>query len=202
MSTPDHSSVPPVPPVGGPVAPSAATAPLPQRRCTTRWLIPTLGAIVAVGIGLIGGIAIGQNTASDSAASSSAFGRQFGPGAGAGGTGSGGAQRAFGAGGFISGTVVSVSGDKLVVKSATGTDITVTTTSTTRVTKQQSVTLSDLTAGERVTAVGTPTGSNGAITATTISEGTPFGGGRLGRPGAGRAGTSSGPGSTPPGANG
>jgi hypothetical protein len=175
----------------------------PQRQSSTRWLIPTLGAVAAIGIGLVGGIVIGQNTASARpAASSSAFGGQFGSsgtgGSGtgaAGGTASGSANGAqgFAAGGFTSGTVVSVSGDKLVVKSAAGTDITVTTTSATKVTKQQTVKLSDLTAGERVTAIGTP-GGNGAITAATISEGAAGFGGRFARPGAGGRGAGAGSG--------
>lgn len=168
-----------LPPAGGPVDP----VPAPQPRSSMRWLIPTLGALVAVGIGLIGGIAIGQNTASAHQVSSSALGRQFGTGQGGSAGGSGFGGRNFAAGGFTSGTVVSVSGDKLVVKSTAGTDVTVTATSSTRVTKQQTVKLSGLKAGERVTAVGTPSGSNGDLTATTISEGTSLGG-RFGRPGA------------------
>lgn len=170
-----------LPPATGPVDP----VPAPQPASGMRWLIPTLGALVAVGIGLIGGIAIGQGTASARQVSSSALGRQFGTGAGQGGSagGSGFGGRNFAAGGFTSGTVVSVSGDRLVVKSPAGTDVTVTATSSTRVTKQQTVKLSDLRAGERVTAVGTPSGSNGDLTATTISEGGSFGG-RFGRPGA------------------
>lgn len=181
MSTPDNNaSLPP--------------APAPQRRSSTRWLIPTLGAVAAIGIGLVAGIAIGQNTASaTSPAASSGFGRQFGSGAGSAGTGSATGANGFAAGGFASGTIVSVSGDKLVVKSAAGTDVTVTATSATKVTKQQSAKLSALTAGERITAIGTPSGSNGAITARTISEGAAVGG-RFGRPGGGGAGGSGGSG--------
>lgn len=186
MSINDTTSVPPT---DGPAPGPAAPGPSPQPRSSMRWLIPTLGAIAAIGIGLIGGIAIGQNTAS-AHASPSGFARQFGSGAAAGGAGNGGGTgqgfggRGFAAGGFTSGTIVSISGNKLVVKSATGTDVTVTTTSSTTVTKQQTVKLSDLRAGERVTAIGTPSGSNGSITARSVSEGAGAGG-RFGRPGAG-----------------
>lgn len=180
MSTPGNSAL--VPP-----------APAPRRTLSTRWLIPTLGAVAAIGIGLIGGILIGQNTAAAHAASPSGFSRQFGAGtggattgAGSGASGTGAGARGFAAGGFASGTIVSVSGDKLVVKSATGSDVTVTATSATTITKQQSVKLDALKAGERITAIGTPSGSSGSITARTISEGAALGP-RFGRSGIGAA---------------
>jgi hypothetical protein len=153
-----------------------------------RFVVPILGAVVAVGIGLVGGIFIGQNTAQAQNSTAGGVTRQFG----AGGAGAGGGVGAFAAGGFTSGTVVSVSGDSVVIKTAAGTDVTVRTTSTTKVTKQATTRLSALAAGERVTAVGTP-GTNGAITATTISEGTTLRGG-FGRGAGGGAGAGAGAG--------
>lgn len=201
MSTPDNTPIPPAAPASVPPAGPGMPPPVEQRRSSTRWLIPTLGAVAAMGIGLVGGIAIGQNTASARPAASG-FSRQFGAATGD-GTGTGTGARTFGAGGFTTGTVVSVSGNTLVVKSAAGTDVTVTTTPATKVTKQRTVKLSDLSAGERVTAIGTP-GSNGAITATTISEGATGFGGRFARPGAGGrgAGAGSGTGASTSGTNG
>jgi len=67
-----------------------------------RWITPTLGAIAALAIGLLGGILIGQSTASPARA----FGARAAQGSFAGGTASA---------NFTSGTVVSVKDGTLVV---------------------------------------------------------------------------------------
>jgi hypothetical protein len=155
-------------------APGPAIVVPPARKGLPRWVTPVLAIVVALGVGLFGGILIGQHTGT--AASASGVRAGFGGGnfGGTGGTGSTGGSTArpgsgF-AGGFTSGTVVSVSGDKMVIKTTQGTDVTVTTTPSTTVTKSSKVSLSDLKAGESVTAIGQPD-SSGNVTATTVTEG-------------------------------
>ncbi|MCU1551979.1 MAG: hypothetical protein JWR36_2539 [Glaciihabitans sp.] len=127
----------------------------------SRWVTPTLALVAAIGAGIFGGILIGQHTAAAAAPTSQASGFR----GGAGGTGAAGTP-----GGVTAGTVVSVKGNTLVLKTAAGTDVTVTTNSTTSVTKSTKSSVSALTAGESVTAIGQPD-SGGTITATTIAEG-------------------------------
>ncbi|WP_286344512.1 hypothetical protein [Frondihabitans sucicola] len=74
VTPPTPEQVPYPAPTG---APAAGGGPGSPGRRTAKWLLPTLGAVVAIGIGLVGGIAIGQHTASSSQASSGS-GRQFG----------------------------------------------------------------------------------------------------------------------------
>jgi hypothetical protein len=152
-----------------------------KKKRSLGWVTPVLALVVAIGVGTFGGVLIGQHTATSSASSSQANGFRGGAGGAAGsggaaGTGTGGTA----GGGVTSGTVVSVNGDSVVLKTSTGSDVTVTTTSSTAVTKSAKSSVSALTAGETVTAIG-QAGSSGAITATTISEGTAaphgFGGG-------------------------
>lgn len=172
-----------------PAAPQPAQGPAlnvpPRKSGLPSWLIPTLAIIVALGVGLLGGILIGQHTGAAAQASSrSGFaGRGFGAGGfgGESGSGTGGSGTAtpgaggFAGGGFTSGTIQSISGDKMVVKTVQGTTVTVTTDSSTKISKTSSASLSDLKVGERVTAVGKSTGS-GSVTATTVTEGGVLGG--------------------------
>jgi hypothetical protein len=142
-----------------PQANPAAASPAPARPVVsrTRWLTPTLSVIAALAIGLLGGILIGQSTASPA--------RAFGARA-AQGTFSGGAAPAN----FTSGTVVSVKDGTLVVKTRDGSEKTVATTGSTRVTTTSDASLGDLAAGDTVTVIGR-TGDDGTIDASAIAEG-------------------------------
>lgn len=137
--------------------PTATTVP---RR---KWLTPTLALIAVLVIGLFGGILIGHApSSSPRSANAGGFSR------GANSNGAGGAG--FAGGGFTSGTIVSVTGNTMVVKAQDGTTKTVTATGTTTVSKTTKTTLSKLKAGQTVTVIGFP-GSNGDIAATSVSEG-------------------------------
>lgn len=135
-----------------------------------RWITPALAVVAAIAVGLVGGVLIGKNTASSA--------RAGGPNGAAGafaGVNGGGA-----AGGFTSGTIVSVKDGKLVIKTSDGTEKTVTTGDSTTVTATSDADLSDLKKGDTVRVVGS-TGDDGSVTATSISEGdTGFGGGAPG----------------------
>ena len=185
MSTPNTPGTPGTPNQYNPdgsngQAPGPAIVVPPARKGLPRWVTPVLAIVVALGIGLFGGILIGQHTGTAASASGvrAGFGGggfgggNFGGGTGGAGSTGGSTARPRGgfAGGFTSGTVVSVSGDKMVIKTTQGTDVTVTTTPSTTVTKSSKVSLSDLKAGETVTAIGQPDGS-GNVTATTVTEG-------------------------------
>ncbi|WP_394771723.1 hypothetical protein [Lacisediminihabitans sp.] len=155
--------------------PAPASAPQPSAPQPTpptagrKWLTPTLALVATLAVGLAGGVLIGHATAASAQASGPAgFTRGLGgTGEGAAGGGAGG----FAGGGFTAGTIVSVSGNTIVVKSQDGTEKTVTTTGSTRVTKTTKSTVADLKAGETVTVIG-QTGSNGDVTATSVAEGT------------------------------
>ena len=144
-----------------------------------RWVTPALALVAAIGVGIFGGVLIGQHTGTSS--SSQATGFRGGLGGATGAAGAGGAAGGGAAGGGVtSGTVVSVKGDTVVLKTASGSDVTVTTSSTTSVTKSATSSVSALKAGETVTAIG-QTDSSGNVTATTVAEGSApsrgFGGG-------------------------
>jgi hypothetical protein len=171
MSTPSNPAPPSSEPAPAAVAPTSSGA--------ARWLVPTLALVAAVVVGLFGGILIGQNTAS---ANQAGLGRNGFP-TGLSATGRpGGGFGAGGNGGATAGTIVSVSGDTIVIKTRQGSQITVTATDQTTVTESKAGTLSDLKAGDTVTAIGQNDGS-GNIKATTIAEGSlgfGFGGQRPG----------------------
>ena len=173
-----NSAQPPGDPNWQSSVPGPTPAPVPQQRSTLRWIIPALIALVALGVGLLGGILIGKATSTHARAFGN--GRSFGGfqggaggagggGAGtAGGTGAGGAGGGFG--GVTAGRIDSVSGSTITITTAAGTKVTVTVPSSATVTKTAPSTASQLKAGERVTVVGQP-GSNGSITARIVSEG-------------------------------
>jgi hypothetical protein len=171
MTTPDdkqHEA-----PAGGASTPANA----PNRR-VTRWLTPVLALVAALVIGLFGGILIGQNTASSSQATGVVRPGGGQGGFGQGGTGPGGAGAAAG---FTAGTIVSVNGTSIVVKKQDGSQVTVSTTGATTVTKTQKAAVTDLKAGETVTVRGQADAS-GNVAATSISQGSGlFGGGRPGQ---------------------
>jgi hypothetical protein len=83
-------------------------------------------------------------------------------------------------GGFAFGTVTKVDGGTITISGFNGSTTTVTTTSSTVVTKSVQGALSDLKVGQNIRAVGT-TGSDGTVAATSINEGAGGGFGFFGR---------------------
>jgi hypothetical protein len=113
-----------------------------------------------------------------------------GNGANGGTGGNGGNGGRFANGNFATGTVQSVNGNTITLLSRDGTTTTVTVTSSTKISKTEKGSLSDLKTGDNVVAVGSKS-SDGSIAATTISEGRGFGG--FGRFGGGGNGAPGGP---------
>jgi hypothetical protein len=162
-------------------APAGAVPPSPQGGTSSRkkrWITPALAIVAALAIGGAGGVLIGRHSASAAAASPAGFARggftggQAGGGPAGAGAGQAGAGPAAGGGfaGLTAGTIVSVNGSTIVVKGQDGTQKTIDTSSTTKVTKSASSSVSALKAGESVTVIGSAD-SSGNITAKTISEG-------------------------------
>jgi hypothetical protein len=106
-------------------------------------------------------------------------GRAGGPAGANGGPGGSG-------GGSSAGTVASVNGSTLTLKTPSGSTITVTTSSTTTVTVVKTGAVGDLTVGEQIVVDGTT--SNGTITATSIHAGSGLAGGPGGGNGPGLSG--------------
>jgi len=155
-----------------PAAPSGDKTPElpPKKKSAARFITPVLALVAAIGIGVLGGVFIGQSTAS-----------AVGP-AGANGQGfPGGGTRPDGAtggmGNLTSGTVVSVDGDTIVLELEDGSQVTVTAGSDTAITTTDEADVSDLTEGDTL-AVSGEADDDGNVTATSISEGARgFGGG-------------------------
>lgn len=154
--------------------PDPAPAPVAPTR-KLRWITPTLAVVAALAVGGAGGVLIGRSGAS---ANQGNFPRgqfasgQFGPGQGT-GTGQQGGDFS---GGFTSGTIVSIDGTTITVKASDGTQKTVTTSDTTKVTKTSASSVGALKKGETITVIG-EAGSDGSVTAATISEGAGLRGG-------------------------
>jgi hypothetical protein len=132
------------------------------------WITPVLGVVAALAIGLLGGVVIGQRTAS---ATNTAVGEQGSDVRG----GTGFANRpnvGGGQGGFSAGTIDSIDGNSLVITLADGTKLTVAATDSTTVTTSVPGTVDDLKVGERITVVGQTSGDT--LTATSINEGGQF----------------------------
>jgi hypothetical protein len=148
------------------------TTPTPAKKSAARFVTPILVIVAALGIGIFGGVLIGQNTA---AGSQSASGMTRPDGA-TGGAPSG--DLAGGAGGdFTAGTVTAVDGDTVTIETTDGSTVTVTTTDDTTVTTTEDSSVSALTEGDSLTVVG-EADDDGNVAATSISEGaTGFGGG-------------------------
>jgi hypothetical protein len=156
-------------------------APQPRRKLGKLSIL--LIAAVIAGAGFLGGVAIGKNHTSTSTASGLGGAARAGgfPGlTGEGGAGFGG-QAAGGAGTGTTagtaagtaaatpvaiGTVVSLTGQTLLVKNLGGTQVTVHLSATTTVTK--TVAGTDLSAGQTVSVFGT-TGTDASVTATAIT---------------------------------
>jgi hypothetical protein len=150
---------------------SADATPAPKKKAT-RFITPVLALVAALGIGLFGGVLIGQNTAGS--AQASGFGGERPDGATGeaptGGTGGG-------MGGFTSGTVTAVDGDVVTLELEDGTTVTITATDDTTVTTTDDATVSDLAEGDSLTVVG-EADADGNVSATSITEGASgFGGG-------------------------
>jgi hypothetical protein len=161
MSNNFEATSPPAPLTPEPGSNTPEAPAVPRRN----WLTPTLALLAVLVIGVFGGVLIGHETASWAQASNVGGLSRGGNGAtgGAGGTG-------FAGGGLTSGTIVSITGAKMVVTAQDGTTKNITTSSNTRVSTTTTTTLSALKVGQKVTVVGA-TGSTGDITATSVSEG-------------------------------
>jgi hypothetical protein len=174
-------------------APAGVVPPTPQNgRIKKRWITPTLAIAAALAIGVAGGVLIGRHSAAAAATSPAGFARGSfagGQAGAAGGTGAraGAGQAGAGGAGFAgltAGTIVSVNGSSIVVKGQDGTQKTIDTSSSTKVMKSTTSSVSSLKAGESVTVIGS-TDSSGNVTAKTISEGAAIRGGLGARGGAG-----------------
>jgi len=137
----------------------------------SRFVTPTLVLVAVLAVGVVGGVVIGQSTATAAGPGGMSQG-QF---PGTGGTTDGTAPT--GMGDFTSGTIVSVDGSTVVLELEDGSQVTVNTADDTTVTKTTDSTVSDLAAGEEVTVIGAAD-DDGTVTATSISQGARgFGGG-------------------------
>ena len=155
-------------------APGSVAAPTAKKKGAARFVTPALVLVAVLGLGIFGGVLIGQNTG----ASATEAGGMPTRGDVAGGdlpTGAGGAM-----GGFTSGTVVSIDGDTITLETSDGEEITVTTSDDTTVTTTEESDVASLATGDSLTVTGEADDA-GDVTATSISEGAAsfggFGGG-------------------------
>ena len=142
----------------------------------------TLTMVVVAGLGVLGGIFVGEHYGSSSGSSASAFrafaGAAAAPSAGSTSSSSGFAGRAgalFGGGGTF-GTIKLVDGNIVYVQTSTGDIVQVSTSAATKVTISSSAPVKDLLPGETVIVEGTKN-ANGSIAATSISQNSLGGGG-------------------------
>ena len=146
----------------------------PKKKSAARFVTPVLVIVAALGIGVVGGVLIGQNTASTSQAGGMGTRPDGATGDAPTGTDGGG----FGGGGFTSGTVTAIDGDTVTLETTDGSTVTVTTTDDTTVTTTTDASVSDLAEGDSLTVVGEADDDGNVASATSISEGaTGFGGG-------------------------
>jgi hypothetical protein len=183
----------------------------------------SLLGVLLLACGFIGGVLVekGQTSSSSSSSGASGLAARFaalrggtssagssttGSSGGAGSTGAGfGGSTGAGAAGFTrptAGTVAYLAGSTLYVTNSEGNTVKVQTSAGTTVNKTVKSTVKDIHPGETVTVTGA-TGSNGAITAESISAGASggglsalFGGGGAGSSGGARSGTGSAGGSS------
>jgi hypothetical protein len=154
---PEPSAVPTSPVTPAPVTVSSAPGPARKKSSGGRWLNLVLVLAAAVAIGGVA-FAIGRGTAAVSATTgngrvfSGAFpGGSFDPGAsGAPGIVRGGFGGGLGGGLTVQGTVESVAGDTLTIKTANGQTITVTTGASTTYHTQADASASDVQTGKTV----------------------------------------------------
>lgn len=143
----------------------------PKKKSTARFVTPVLVIVATLGVGVVGGVLIGQNTAATSQAA--------GMGARPGGDSASGDAPAggFPGGGLTSGTVTAIDGDSVTLELDDGSTVTVTTSGDTTVTTTDEASVSDLAEGDSLTVVG-ETDDDGNVAATSITEGaTGFGAG-------------------------
>ena len=151
------------------------TTTTPKKKSAARFVTPILVIVAALGIGVVGGVLIGQNTASSSQAAG--IGQGTRPDGASGDAPTGGFAGGGAGGGFTSGTVTAVDGDTVTLELEDGSTVTVTTTDDTTVTTTTDASVSDLAEGDSLTVVG-EADDDGNVAATSISEGaTGFGGG-------------------------
>jgi endonuclease YncB( thermonuclease family) len=149
----------------------ASPAPV-KKKGVARLITPILALVAAIGIGLFGGVLIGQNTASATTAGGAAGQGQRPDGA----TGEM-PDGATGGGGFTSGTVSAIDGDTITLELTDGSTVTITATDDTTVTTTEDSTVDALAEGDSLTVVG-EADDDGNVAATSISEGaTGMGGG-------------------------
>ncbi|MET4582970.1 hypothetical protein ABIE21_002480 [Conyzicola nivalis] len=159
----------------------------PKRKA--RFITPALALVAVLGVGIFGGVLIGQNTASATSAGSAALGQ--GRPDGAAGDAAGGAPA--GMGGFTSGTVTAVDGDTVTLELSDGSTVTITTTDDTTVTTTHDSSVGDLTEGDSLTVIG-EADDDGNVAATSITEGARGFGGGTGGAGGGTPPTGTGTG--------
>jgi hypothetical protein len=156
---------------------SAPTSAIAKKKGAGRFITPALVLVAVLGIGIFGGVLIGQNTASSSQAAGPGQGGQTAPGGGTGGTAPDGATG--GMGGFTSGTIVSVEGTTIVLETSDGEQVTVNTSDDTSVTTAEESDVASLATGDTLTVVGEADDA-GDVTASTITEGATTGFGGMG----------------------
>jgi hypothetical protein len=137
-----------------------------KKSVVRRFITPVLATVAALAIGLFGGILIGHGTASTPAQGDRARVAGAAPG-GIGGP----------SGDLTAGTITGIDGDRITLKLADGSSVTVTSNSDTTVTTSKKSSVSDLAKGDAVTVSGTKE-SDGTVSATSVREGeSGFGGG-------------------------
>lgn len=172
MSAPDATNTPN--PTTG-----ATSAPTPEKKKGAgRFVTPALVLVAVLGIGIFGGVLIGQNTGGSAQAGGMGQSSMTAPdGAAGGGTAPDGA--AGGMGGFTSGTVVSIDGDTIVLETSDGEQVTVSTSDDTTVTTTEESDVASLATGDTLTVMGEADDS-GDVAATSITEGESAGFGGMG----------------------
>jgi hypothetical protein len=151
----------------------------------------TLTMVVVAGLGVLGGIFVGEHYGSSGGSGAAAF-RGFAdaaaaPSAGSTSSSSGFAGRGGGglfAGGGTFGTIKLVDGNIVYVQTSTGDIVQVSTSAATKVTISSSAPVKDLLPGETVIVEGTKN-ANGSIAATSLSQNSLGGGGGGGGGGSG-----------------
>jgi hypothetical protein len=148
---------------------------LPRRRRLGA-LTAVLALLLAVGVGVVGGVALQKHrTPAQSTAAAGGFAAlrgQFAGARGAGaGAGAGAGGGAGGAGGAAAvGTIQLVDGSKIYVTTANGGVVKVTTSDATTISRSSKAPVSALAPGETVVVQGT-TNSDGTVTATAVTDG-------------------------------
>lgn len=176
----------------------------PRRRFLNRYSAALL-ALLAAAAGFYAGVRVEKSQSGTSTSGLSALASRFSAPSGASGTGARGASGAQAAGGFASrfggaatvGTVASVNGKTLYVTESSGDVVRVQLSSTSTITKSESVSAAAVHPGDTVVIRGAKQ-ANGSIVATSVTDSGSggglaglFGGGGFGGAGAGSSSSSS-----------